>query len=329
MALSKFLDPKCDLTFRRVFGTEKNKNILIHFINDILGLTSEYAIQDVEFLATIMVPEIASDKQSIVDILCKDSTGRRFVVEMQVARDKSFQQRAQLYAAQAYSRQLDKSGNYVDLKTVYFIAVSNCNLFLEDVGYISTHNIREIRTNGHYLKDLQFIFIELPKFSKTKVEELENTVERWCYFFKYAEDTTEEDLKKIAEQAPVIKLAYDEIDRFGWKEKDLVAYEERILSVKKEEAIWAQRIDDAKDQGRLEGIHIGEEKGRLEGKEEGIKIGAERGIQIGEEKGRKAREIEVAKNLLKANVSIDIISQTTGLPISEIKKLQKHKDFSG
>lgn len=183
MTISKFLDPKNDLSFRRVFGTEKNKNILIHFINDILGLTDEDAIQEVEFLGTIMVPEIASDKQSVVDILCKDSAGRRFVVEMQVARDKSFQQRAQLYAAQAYSRQLDKSGNYIDLKTVYFIAVSNCNLFPEDVDYISTHNIRELRTNGHYLKDLQFIFIELPKFSKTKVEELENTIERWCYFF--------------------------------------------------------------------------------------------------------------------------------------------------
>ncbi|APR98612.1 Rpn family recombination-promoting nuclease/putative transposase [Wolbachia endosymbiont of Folsomia candida] len=292
MAISKFLDPKCDLTFKRIFGTEKNQNILIHFLNDILGFTEKSAIQEVEFLSTIMDPEIASDKQSIVDILCKDSIGNRFVIEMQVARDKGFEKRAQLYAAKAYSRQ---SCSYFDLQKVYFIAISNCNLFPIDVHYISTHNIRDIKTNGHYLKDFQFVFIELPKFLKSTVDQLENTIERWCYFFRYAEDTTDEDLKKIAEQAPIIKLAYDELDKFHWNEKDLAAYEERIMDIQKEAAIWEQRLDDAKEEG----------------------------IQIGEEKGRKAREIEVVKNLLKAGVSIDIISQTTGLAADEIKQLQE------
>ncbi len=81
MAISKFLDPKCDLTFKRIFGTEKNKNILIHFLNDILEFHGESAIQEVEFLSTIMNPEIASDKQSIVDVLCKDSQGNRYIAE--------------------------------------------------------------------------------------------------------------------------------------------------------------------------------------------------------------------------------------------------------
>jgi hypothetical protein len=68
------------------------------------------------------------------------------------------------------------------------------------VDYISTHNIRDMKTTGHYLKDFQFVFIELPKFPKRKVNELLNTIECWCYFFKHAEETTEEDLKKIAAQ---------------------------------------------------------------------------------------------------------------------------------
>lgn len=183
MALSKFLDPRNDLCFKKIFGTEKNKNILIHFLNDILGFTEINAIQEVEFLSTIMDPEVASDKQSIVDVLCKDSHGNRYIAEMQLARDKGFEKRAQLYAAKAYSRQLDKSGNYIDLKKVFFIAISNCNLLPEEVDYISTHNIRDIKTNGHYLKDFQFVFIELPKFAKNKVEQLESIVERWCFFF--------------------------------------------------------------------------------------------------------------------------------------------------
>ncbi|MFP3024825.1 MAG: Rpn family recombination-promoting nuclease/putative transposase [Wolbachia sp.] len=307
MAFSKFLDPKNDLSFKKIFSSEKNKNILIHFLNDILGFSTSDQIMEIEFLSTIMDPEIASDKQSIVDVLCKDSIGNRFVIEMQLARDKGFEKRAQLYAAKAYSRQLDKSGNYIDLQKVFFIAISNCNLLPEEVDYISTHNIRDIKTNGHYLKDLQFVFIELPKFTKNRVEQLENTTERWCFFFKYAEETTDEDLKKIAAEAPIIKLAYDELDRFRWNEKDLIAYEERILSVQKENAILAQKLDDAKH----EGIQIGEEKGRREG------------IQIGHEKGKIEGKIEVAKNSLKAGVSIDVIAQITDLSHSEILQLKE------
>ncbi|WP_250295892.1 Rpn family recombination-promoting nuclease/putative transposase [Wolbachia endosymbiont of Oedothorax gibbosus] len=298
MALSKFLDPKLDLTFKKIFGTEKNKNILIHFLNDILGFAGANAIQEVEFLSTIMNPEIASDKQSIVDVLCKDSHGNRYIAEMQLAKDKSFEKRAQLYAAKAYSRQ---SGNYVDFKKVFFIAISNSTLFPTEVEYISTHNIREIKTNGHYLKDFQFVFIELPKFTKNRVEQLESTVERWCFFFRYAEDTTDEDLRKIAEKSPIIKLAYDELDKFHWNEKDLVAYEERVMDLQKEAAILEQRLDDARDEGKQEGI------------------------QIGHEKGREEEKIEVAKNSLKAGVSIDVIAEITGLSIDEIKQLDLHK----
>ncbi|MFP3015581.1 MAG: Rpn family recombination-promoting nuclease/putative transposase [Wolbachia sp.] len=285
MALSKFLDPRNDLCFKKIFGTEKNKNILIHFLNDILGFAEASAIQEVEFLSTIMDPEIASDKQSIVDVLCKDSIGNRFVIEMQLARDKGFEKRAQLYAAKAYSRQLDKSGNYIDLKKVFFIAISNCNLLPEEVGYISTHNIRDIKTNGHYLKDFQFVFIELPKFTKSKVEQLESIVDRWLFFFKYAEETTDEDLKKIAEKAPIIKLAYDELDKFRWNEKDLVAYEERIMDLRKEEAILEYRLD------------------------------------LAEEKGIEKGKIEVAKAMLANNVDVNTIVKCTGLSISEIEEL--------
>ncbi|GFR25003.1 transposase [Trichonephila clavata] len=165
-----------------------------------------------------MNPEIASDKQSIVDVLCKDSHGNRYIAEMQLAKDKSFEKRAQLYAAKAYSRQ---SGNYIDFKKL--------------------------------------------------------------------------------------------------EEEDLAAYEERVLSVQKEEAIWEQRLDDARDEGkqegRQEGIQIGHEKGRAEGKEEGIQIGAERG----REEGEKQAKIAVAKNSLKAGVSIDVIAQITVFPLMKFK----------
>ncbi|BEP32610.1 MAG: hypothetical protein WBIAU2_08370 [Wolbachia endosymbiont of Drosophila biauraria] len=129
----------------------------------------------------------------------------------------------------------------------------------------------------------------MPKFAKNKVEQLESIVERWCFFFKYAEETTEEDLKEIAEKAPIIKLAYDELDKFRWNEKDLVAYEERIMDLRKEEAILEYRLDLAEEEG----------------------------IQKGIEKGK----IEVAKAMLANNVDVNTIVKFTGLSISEIEEL--------
>ncbi|GBL78534.1 hypothetical protein AVEN_65140-1 [Araneus ventricosus] len=101
MVLSKFLNPKNKYAFKRIFGTEKNKDILIHLLNDILGLTGEAKIKDVKFLNPILNPYIASQKESIVDVLCRDSKGIQ-TMRMQVARTTGFEKRAQYYAAGAY-----------------------------------------------------------------------------------------------------------------------------------------------------------------------------------------------------------------------------------
>ncbi|QDH18329.1 Rpn family recombination-promoting nuclease/putative transposase [Wolbachia endosymbiont of Carposina sasakii] len=313
MALSKFLDPKNDISFKRIFGTEKNKDILIHFLNDILGFTGKSTIQDIEFLSTIQDPDIASKKQSIVDVLCRDENGLQVIVEMQVAKTKGFEKRAQYYAAKAYSRQSDKGDQYHDLKEIIFIAIADCILFPDKSEYKSKHTIRDEDTNEHDLKDFYFIFIELPKFPKTKEDQLSSIVEKWVYFFRYADETSEQELERIIGSDLIIKRAYEELNRFNWSEKEFIAYEQEIKRIRDEQAVLAQKLDDAT------------EKGREEGKEEGIQIGHEKGraegIQIGAEKGEKQAKITVAKNLLKAGVSIDIIAQTTGLTVDEVKDL--------
>ncbi|WP_353278439.1 Rpn family recombination-promoting nuclease/putative transposase [Wolbachia endosymbiont (group A) of Udea olivalis] len=302
MTFSKFLDPKNDVSFKRIFGTEKNRDILIHFLNDILGFTGKNEIKDIEFLNTIQDPDIAAKKQSIVDVLCRDSTGAQYICEMQVAKTKGFEKRAQYYAAKAYSRQADKGDQYHNLKEIIFIAIADCVLFPNKSEYKSKHTIRDEDTNEHDLKDFYFIFIELPKFPKNKEDQLENIVEKWVYFFRYADETSEEELEKIIGSDVIIKKAYEELNRFNWSEKEFIAYEQEIKRILDEQAVLAQKLDDAT------------EKGREEGKEEGI--------QIGHEKGRKAEKIEVAKNSLKAGVSIDVIAQITGLSIDEIQKLR-------
>ena len=136
-----------------------------------------------KFLNPVLNPDIASQKESIVDVLCRDSKGIQTIVEMQVARTTGFEKRAQYYAAGAYFSQAYVGGKYQDLKEVIFIAITDFVLFPEDSEHISTHHILNIKTYRHYLKDFKFVFIELPKFTKTKEDQLENIFEKWCYFF--------------------------------------------------------------------------------------------------------------------------------------------------
>jgi hypothetical protein len=82
MALTKFLDPKNDVAFKKIFGTEKNKDILIHFLNDMLVFKEKKPIVDVSFLKTMQDPDISSKKTSVVDVLCTDQDKNTYVVEM-------------------------------------------------------------------------------------------------------------------------------------------------------------------------------------------------------------------------------------------------------
>ncbi|GHM58126.1 MAG: hypothetical protein sL5_03980 [Candidatus Mesenet longicola] len=287
MALSKFLDPKNDCAFKRIFGSVGNKDILIHFLNDILDLRDINKITDVSFLSPIQDPTIASQKQSIVDVLCVDSTGVHTIVEMQVAKTTGFEKRAQYYAAKAYSNQANVGDQYHDLKGVVFIAITNFILFPNKLAYKSDHITFDKITFEHDLKDFSFTFIELPKFHKTKEDQLENIVEKWIYFFKYANETNEEDLQKIIGNDVIIGRAYNELNQFNWTEEERLAYDQA-----------KKRTDDylsSLSQKLYEGIQIGS----LQGK------------------------IEVAKTMLANNVDVGTIVKFTGLSLDEIKKLQE------
>ena len=182
MTMSKFLDPKNDYAFKRIFGSEKNKDILIHFINDMLGFSDDSKIEQVSFLKTNQDPEIASQKQSILDVLCTDPTGRQYIVEMQVVQTTGFEKRAQYYAAKAYSRQLNEGEKYRELKEVIFLAITDFVMFPDKEEYKSDHVVLDKKTYEHDLKDFYFVFLELPKFKKG-INELHTMIEKWAYFF--------------------------------------------------------------------------------------------------------------------------------------------------
>ena len=291
MPIGKFLDPKNDYAFKRIFGTEKNKDILIHFLNDIFARTTN-PIEEVTFLKSSQDPKLAAERQSIVDVLCQDMEGNRFIIEMQVGHEKGFEKRAQFYASRAYIDQRDSGVAYQDLQSVTFLAIMDFVLFPKKAEYVCHHQMLDIKTHERDLKDFSFSFIELPKF-KAHSNQLQTLTQKWCYFFKSAQKTTEADLIDIIGPDIIIKKAYDELDRFSWSKEDLQIYEAVDMKLSADKAIFESAFER------------GEEKGRKEGELFGI------------EKEKK----ETSHKMFLKGMSIDIISEVTGLTQAKIKKL--------
>jgi predicted transposase/invertase (TIGR01784 family) len=332
--LTKFLNPKNDVAFKKIFGSEKNKDILIHFLNDMITFKERGPIKEVTFLKNNQDPEIASKKTSIVDILCKDEKGNTYIVEMQIAKEKGFQKRAQYYASKAYASQMHAGEEYQDLKEIIFLAIiSNFTLFPKKKHYKSDHVLLDKEDLENDLKDFSFTFLELSKFNKT-IDQLSNMIEKWSYFFKHAEETSEKDFQKIIAHDPIIERAYEELNRFSWNEQELLTYEQAEKYEGAYRASMLQKFDEGKlegeklgiEKGKLEGEKLGIEKGKLEGEQIGIekgeKIGIEKGEKIGIQKGEKKALLDVANNMLLRGFAMEHIQAMTGLTKEEIESLK-------
>ena len=145
-------------------------------------------LMDVKILPSAQAPEIAPKKQSILDILCQDQQGIQYIIEMQVAKTKGFEKRAQYYAAKAYSDQLLAGQGVENLREVVFVAITDFIMFLNKTSVKSDHIILDRKTKGHDLRDFCFTFIELPKFKK-EIDALEGHTEKWYYYLKHGHET--------------------------------------------------------------------------------------------------------------------------------------------
>lgn len=287
MTIGKFLNPKNDLAFKRIFWTEKNKDILIHFLNDIFGRTTN-PIETVKFLKTDQDPKIESQRVSAVDVMCQDLEGNKFIVEIQIAPEKGFEHRAQYYAAKTYIEQREQGINYQDLKEVTFLAITEFNLFPNKNTYLSHHQLLDIETYERDLKDFSFSFLELPKFKKPK-SNLMTMTEKWAYFFKNAAKTEEKDLDEIIGDDLIIKRAYEELNRFSWSTEELRIYDNVDMRQSAYEAVQELAFDKGMEQGIV--------------------------------KGATEEKINIARAMKKKGMGLDMIVETTGLPEEEIKVL--------
>ncbi len=215
----KFVDVKNDIAFRKIFGNEKKKVILISFLNAVLGLEGQDRVKEVTLLNPFQLPRIAGEKSSIIDVKATDEKGFTFIVEMQVAEPAGFDKRVLYYTSKDYAGQINIGEEYPKLRPIYFIGVLDFNYF-SGKDYLSSHLIVDEETGECVFKDLKFRFIELRKFNK-KAHELKNIIDKWTYFIKNA-DELEVMPSDVDDEG--LREAYEEAAQHNWSKEEYDAY---------------------------------------------------------------------------------------------------------
>ena len=246
--MAKFINPFTDMGFKRIFGQEINKDLLIDFLNALLK--GERRVKDIRFLDKELLPEYENDRSLIYDIYCTDENGEQFIVEMQNREHVNFRERTLYYLSQAIARQGEKgTGWQFDLKAVY--GVFFLNFRLSDLPQKLRTDIVLCDRDTHELftDKMRYIFLELPLFDKEE-SECETDFERWIYVLKNME--TLQRLPFKARNAVFQKLEQI-VDIAALSKEDRMKYDESIKVYRDRLAIMAFERQKGQAEGRAEG----------------------------------------------------------------------------
>lgn len=311
----KYLDPKADLTFKRVFG--EHPDLVMSFLNALLPLETGQEIDSIEYLPVELVPDNPLRKNSIVDVRCRDKQGRLFLVEMQMIWSPEFKQRVLFNASKAYVRQLNIGEQYELLQPVYSLNLVN-DIFELDLPQEFYHYYRlvHVEHTEKVIEGLHLVFVELPKFTAHNYSEKKMQVLWLRYLTEINEQTREVPAEFLAN--PELKKAVNALEESAFTDAQLAGYEKfwDIISVEK------TLYGSAERRGMAKGMQQGIEQGLKQGIQQGMKQGIKQGIQQGIEQGKAEGIREVAQNMKKAGIPNAIIMQSTGLSENEIELLK-------
>ena len=217
----KYLDPKADLTFKKIFGNHPAR--LISLLNALLPLSEEEQIPEIKYLPTELVPELEGHKNTIVDVLCTDVRGRQFCVEMQMEWSDAFQQRVLFNASKLYVTQAMKGAKYNELQPVYSLNLVN-EIFVHDSpDFIHNYRIVHDKDSNKVIEGLHFTFIDLPKFSPHSIADKRMMV-LWLRFLTEINSNTQEIPSDLLND-PEIGKAVEDLKVTGFTEAELRAYD--------------------------------------------------------------------------------------------------------
>ncbi len=288
------INPRVDFAFKKLFGSENNKDLLISLINSIVSEKDQ--VQDVILKNPYNFATFLHDKMSIVDIKAQGTNNLWFDIEMQISEDSHYDKRSLYYWAKMLTEQIGDGKAFKSLTKTICINILNFNIRnKEDENYHSQYKILNEATNkSDSLHNLFKIhYIELERFNK-EYPDLKTALDRWVAFLKTAHKLNKTDLPKTMEKDESIIKAIDEVDR-------MFNEEEREQYINRRDTLLAEQSE----------LDTATEKGLKKGREEGEKKGREEGI--------KDEKIKTACKMLNKDLDIDFISEMSGLSQEEIK----------
>ena len=306
----RYLDPKADLTFKKVFG--EHPDLVISLLNALLPFqTKEEEIQSVEYLTPEMVPDNPLRKFSIVDVRCKDQRGRQFIVEMQMVWSPEFMQRVMFNSAKAYVRQLDRNEDYHLLEPVYSLNLVN-DVFLSDVEeYYHYYRMVHEKHTDKVIDGLHLVFVELPKFTPHTMNEKKMQV-LWLRYLTEIDGYMETVPQELLDN-PEINKAMEVVEESAFSPEQLLGYDKFWDIIRTETTLYNSGVRQGREEGEAIGLEKGREEGRAEGREEGR--------EEGRAEGRKEGLRQTARNLKSMGLGIADIQKATGLSEEEIRDL--------
>ena len=287
------INPRVDFAFKKLFGSEENKDLLMSLINAIVS--SEEQVVEVELKNPYNLAAYQAGKMSILDIKAKAENGRWFNVEMQISEDYNFDKRAIYYWAKLVTEQLSEGKMYKELKKTISINILDFNFIPDNIEVHNCYKIINTATGkDDKLHDIfELHYVELRKFSKS-TEQIITALDRWSTFLTKADKLDKYDIPlELASDQAIVK-AIAAVDRM-FDEEERWVYEARM-----------QSLADVESK-----IASAEEKGIEKGLEQGINLATK----------------NIALNLIKKGTAIEIIAEVTGLSAGYIKKIEVLDEF--
>ena len=305
----KYLNPKADLTFKLVFG--EHEDLMMSLLNALLPIAETSPIIHLEYLSPEMVPDRKGRKDSIVDVRCKDSSGRQFIVEMQMHWNEDFMKRVLLNASKSVVKQAGMSEKYRQIQPVFSLNLINNTRFQPDSKeFYHDYAIINVEHPEKTIDGLRFVFVELPKFQPRSIAEKKMAV-LWLRYLTEISEETKVAPKELLENEQTRK-ALKIIEKSAMSEAQIMAYEDFMMSIEDEQVLREGFYKEGMAKGIAEGMEKGMEKGMAKG--------IAKGIAQAEEKSR-LEKLESARRLKAMNLTASQISEAIGLTVEEIESL--------
>ena len=311
--MARYLDPKNDLTFKRIFG--EHPHLLISFLNAIMPFETGRFIEEIQYLPAEQVPDNPGKKDSIVDVKCIDNYKRQFIVEMQMYWTAYFKNRMVFNAGKAYVRQLKKKEDYKLLQPVYSLGILNDTFDHKTDQFYHHFQIVNRENTDEVIPGLEFVLVELPKFCPQSWEKRKLAV-LWLRFLNEVDEDMR-TLPKEFQENEEISQAVEICEESAFTPAELAAYDRYWDVVRREKSA----ISGALAEGEIKGEARGEAKGLAKGRAEGLAKGRAEGLAKGRAEGRAGEKLEIAKNMKKIGIPIEQIAKVTHLTVAEIEQI--------